>query len=641
LNVGAGYFIATSAGNIDVPASTVGQLISLPLITPTLVTIGGQQIPVVSAGFQYFRFLSPVHNTNFDWAGAVAGYLQGATGQHLVFDVWKNGVNIGTVTFNGNANIRTPFNSGDNYSLAGVLFSGNFDFQLYDIVWLTASVENATAYITYADLKFTSTAIKAYNLLRPKFDSVRGIPNADSTFNIEPFTPARMIQANKDLIAVGVYNQAPGQLTFQTADKNQYVSTTQNGVTITENANIDPHDLGTPLFYPFLLDLDTEVDDLFNDLLQNQANGHIEVIWGKKKLYGYPMKVTSKPAFNESQSWQLLLSTRTNLADLVDLDLDGLIPLQNMDSLIPIYCPVKCVPLEMTLDERFNSASMDEDWFKNRYADWFDNSDYFNPWEQADPIPWQFQSNGLDPVKIQVLDGDGNFVGDPIDVPNVATTALPGSQKLYQLDMALAAFAEGTYYFLITFGIGEGMASWITEPIQVAEKWPNTCLIRYRNSRNYLGVVFSNGYSPCIRIPGKLMRFTPKSKFTQFNSQNQDSEITGAQTYRTWKFQAGNKDSLIPDYTMELLEAIMDLDTVFIDSVQITRDGDAEFNWQTWPGQPKVMGTIDVRRAKNSYANILNTAGQLTDDMSGGYTIESAAFGQSLNGQNLIQTTND
>jgi hypothetical protein len=641
LNIGAGYFIASSAGNIDVPASSTGQLISLPLITATMVTIGGLQIPVVSAGFQYFRFLSPVHNTNFDWIGSVAGYLQGPSGQHLVLDVWKNGVNIGTITYAGNANVRAPFNHGDNTSLAGVLFSGNFDFKMYDIVWLTASVENATVWITYADLKFTSSTIKAYNLLRPAFDSVRGIPNPETAFNIVPFSPARMIDANKDLIAVGIFNQAPGQLTFQTADKNQYLSTTEAGQTITENANIDVHNLGDPLFYPFLLDLDTEVSDLFNDLLQGQANGHIEVICGTKKLYGYPMKVSSKPAYNESQSWQLLVSTRTNLADLVGLDWDGLIPLQNMDSLIPIFCPVKCVPLNMTLDERFNSASMDEDWFKNRYADWFDNSDYFNPWEQDDTIPWQFQSNGLDPVMIQVLDGDGNFVGDPIVVPNVATTSLPGSQKLYQLDMSLEDFEEGCYYFLITFGIGEGMASWISEPIQVAEKWPNTCLVRYRHSRNMLGVVFSNGYSPCIRIPGKLMRFTPKSKYTQFTDQNQDADALGAQAYRTWKFQAGNKDSLIPDYIMEILEAIMDLDTVFVNSVQISRDGDTDWNWQTWTGQPKVLGTIDVRRAKNSYATILNTAGQLTDDMSGGYTVEAAAFGQSLDGQNFIQTTND
>lgn len=640
LNVGAGYFIAASAGNIDIPATSSSRLISLPLITPQHVVIGGLQIPVVSSGFQYFRFLSPVHNTNFDWSGLVAGYTQGPTAEHVTFDVWRNGVNVGTATFPGNSNTKTPYNHGDNSPAANILFSGNFDFQLYDIVWLTASAGNLTAWITAGNLRFTSTAIDAIGLLRPVFDSVRGIPNPQTAFNI-PFSPRRMIEANKALLAVGVYNLAPGQLTFQTADKNQYMSTTAGGVTITENANIDVHDLGDPYFYPFFIDIDTEVDINFADLLSGQANGHIEVIWGTKKIYGYPMEVTSKPAFNESQTWKLLVSKRTNLADLVSLFWDGIIPLQLMDSLISEHCPVHFVPLDYQKDPQDNSTTMDEDWFKNRIADWSANEDFFNPWQQNDTISFQFQSYGLDPVMLQVLDGDGNNVGDPINVPDIVTSALPSNQKLYQLDLALAAFAEGTYYFLLTFGVGEGMASWISEPIEVKAKWPGTVRFKYKHSLNILGTVFANGYNPSFRTYGKIMRFKAKSKYALFNDQNQDADITGAQKYRSWKLQLGHKDSLVPDYVTDLAEAIMDLDTVFIDGNQYTRDGADGWQEQTFPGQPKVIATLDIRKARNTNGNILNTASQLTDDMSGGYTIDPAAFGQSQFGQEMIQVTND
>jgi hypothetical protein len=640
LNVGAGYLHAFSTGNIDIPATSSNQLISLPLITTAVVVPHGtSQIPVVSSGFQYFRYLSPVHDSGFDYTAGFSFWINGGTGLPVRFDMWKNGVNIGTITQNSVGNVYAQFNQPDINGKVPVQFSGHFDFSMYDIIWFTASVDNTNLWINQADFKLTSNSIKAYNLLRKAYDSVRGIPNPESAFNNEEFTPGTMIQQNKGLLAAALFNLAPGQLTFQTADKNQYLSRTTGGKTLTENANIDIHDLGDPLFYPFLLDLDTEVDVNFNDLLNGQANGHIEVLWGDKKLYGYPIQVSSKPAYNESQSWKLLLSTRTNLADLNGLDWDGLIPLQPMDSLIPNLSPVHFVPLDYRQDPRFNGASMDEDWYKNRIADWLENGDFFNPWQQNDTISLQFQSNGLAPVSLQVLDGDGNPVGNPINVPDVTSPALPIGQTLFQLDQPLAGFAEDSYYFLVSFGVGEAMAKWISEPIQVKAKWDDTILIQYKHTRNMLGVVFSGGYSPSYRIHGKVMRFTPKSKYAQFADEQQDMDMLNAFSYRTWKLQIGHKDGLVPDYVLDLMENIMDLDTVFINGTQITRDAEANFEQQTFAGEPKVIATIEIRKAKNSNANILNTAGQLTTDMLAGYTMDPAAFGQSQTGQDMVQTT--
>jgi hypothetical protein len=641
LQVGGTYLVAQSVGNIDIPATSTSQMISLPQITTDFVIPHGTaHIPVVSSGFQYFRFLSPITNAGFDYTAGFSFWINAGTGLPIHFDMWKNGVNVGTFTATSSGNIYVPHNQPDAQGKVPVMFSGHFDFDLYDLIWFTTSVDNTNLWINQADFKLTSNSIKAYSLLRKNYDSVRGIPNPQTAYNIEEFTPRRMFEQNKGLLASALFSLAPGQITFQTSDKNQYLSTTLAGQTITENAAVDVHDLGDPLFYPFLLDLDTEVDVNFNDLLNGQANGHIEVLWGDKKLYGYPIQVSSKPAYNESQSWKLLLSTRTNLADLNGLDWDGLIPLQPMDSLIPNLSPVHFVPLDYQQDPRFNGASMDEDWYKNRIADWLENGDFFNPWQQNDVLSFQFQSNGLTPVSLQVLDGDGNPVGNPINVPDVTSPALPIGQTLFQLDQPLAGFAEGSYYFLVSFGVGEAMAKWISEPIQVKAKWDDTILIQYKHTRNMLGVVFSGGYSPSYRIHGKVMRFTPKSKYAQFADEQQDMDMLNAFSYRTWKLQIGHKDGLVPDYVLDLMENIMDLDTVFINGAQITRDAEANFEQQTFAGEPKVIATIDIRKAKNSNANILNTAGQLTTDMLAGYTVDPAAFGQSLVGQDVTQITN-
>lgn len=625
--VGDGYWSATNAGSTVIPASSTQKLISLPTITATLVA----GLPVVSSGFQYFRFLSNVTNKNFAWTLMIAGYTQGAVSENVRFDLWKNGQKIGTDTFFGTG-ARVQFNP-----LKSVLFNGNLAFENNDLIWITASPTNMHAWVSDGELRFTSQ-IKAYYLLREAFDSVTGIPNPETAYNIA-FTPGRILRANGSLISPVVFNQSPGVLSFQTSDKNPFLSTSKDGLTISERANIDVHDLDSPLFWPFYIEFDTEVPINFADLLYGQANGHIEVLWGEIKLYGFPIQVTSKPAYNEAQSWKLLLSPRSNLSDLKNLDWDGLIPLQPMDSLVPFLSPVHFVPLDYQKADGDDTFTMDEDWFKNRYATWLDNNDFFNPWQQDDTLSFQFQAYNLDPVKIQVLDGDGNYMGAAIAVPNIPTAALPPNQKLYGLDLALSTFDEGQYYFIVTFGIGEGMASWISEPIWVKEKWENTLRFKYKHSRNLLGTVFTEGYNPMFRTHGKITRFTPKSKRTQLVDQPQDVVVTGAVPYRTWKLQIGHEE-LVPDYVTDLMDEIMDLDTVLIDGNQYTRNAEDDWEYQTFPGQPKVIGFLNIRKAKNSGANILNTAGQLTSDMSGGYTLDPAAFGQSIDGQDLVNVQN-
>jgi hypothetical protein len=383
----------------------------------------------------------------------------------------------------------------------------------------------------------------------------------------------------------------------------------------------------------------------FADILNGQANGHIQFPWGNKILSGYPIQVTSKPAYNESQTWKLLCSPRTNLSDLKDLDWDGLIPLQPMDALIPILGPLTWVPLNYTKDPRYNHNYLGEDWYKNRIAGWIENNDVFMPWQWNDKLPLQCQTNGLDPVTVTVLDGDGNIMGAPISIANLATTSLQLPQKLYQQTLLFQDIKDalnledGEYYFLWYMGIGEGQAKWISEGVSLKEKWDNTILLEFKHSRNKLGTVFTEGYLGCLRVPGMIGRYTPKSKFTEFADQPQDLDLLGSVGYDTWKLTIGH-DELIPDYIMQKVDRILLLDTMLIDGNQYTRDSGSAWEQQTFPGESKVIMSIEIRKAKNSDALILNTAGQLTDDMSGGYAIDMAGIGQSQDGQNLVQVTN-
>jgi len=632
LIVGIGYFTAESTGASTIPAGSTQQLVDLPLITSTLVS----GLPVVSYGFQYFRFLSTIGNKDFDWTAGISAYVQGSAGQSATFDVWRNGINLGSFTYNATTGLVRQ-----NSPVGDVLtpnLTGTITFALYDIIWITASATNATVWISNIDLTFTSKSVKVYNLLRPAYSNVAGIPNPETAFNIEDLTPARMLKANSSLLKSTLYNLSPNMLTFQTADKNQFLSTTLDGVTVTERASIDLHDMDDPLFIPLIFEFDTEVPINFADLMNASANGHIEFIYKNKSFYGFPLQVTAKPAMNESQTWKLLCSPKTNLSDLVDLDWDGLNPLMPLDISVPFICPVHVVPLGFTKDPVYHNNMMDQDWFVNRIQAWIDKSNYFSPWQSNEVIPLQIRTGNLSPFTVQILDYKGTPVGSPINIPSITDPSVLAPQLIFQGDVPLTALS-GKYYMLWSIGTGEGTGYFITEGIEVRDDWGcNTLRFDYSNSRNKLATVFTSDYRPCFRVHGQINRYTPKTKFTTFVDQPQDIDLLNAIPYDTWKLEIG-RGSGVPDYIMRKIDRIMALDTVLIEGDQYTRDADAQWEPQTTPGQPKAYMTLDIRRAQNADAITLNTSGQLTTEQQAGYTVNARAFGNNL-GQDLVYVSN-
>ena len=648
LNVN-GYFTAYSTGAVTIDAGQSQQLISLPVVSPVTEDIDGVAVPVVSYGFQYFQFLSPVHDTSFTTSFTVAGYYQGGSGDTTQFNLWRQGQIIGNspvYTATG-AGAAIPFNQGASpgQDAASIFYSQlltfaspqpNISGTAPDLMWITGSVTNMSSWISYINLTMQSGTIKAYGFNRPAFSNVSGIPNPSSAFNIADFTPKQMLLTNGSLLSATLFPLAPAQLTFQTADKNQFLSTTINGVTTQENANINVHDLDAPLFYPFIVEMDTEVPINFADLMNYAANGHIEAIYNGLSVYFFPLEVSSKPAFNESQTWKGLLSPKTNLADLASLESTGLLNLQFMDASIPIICPLHFVPLGYIKPDIYKNYTMDQDWYVNRISQWIDQSNYYAPWQSDESIPLQCQTNGLAPVQAQLLNQQGQAVGSPISFTVVPDPAVASPQTLFQGNIPLTGL-NGVYYVLWTMGTGLATASFISEGINVQPSWDdNTIRLDFSNSRNKLATIFSSGYVGCIRFYGQLNRFVPKSKFTTFVDQPQDIDLLNAIPYDTWTLEIG-RGSGIPDYLIRKIDRIMLLDTVLIDGDQYSRDEDAQMEQNAVQGQPKAYWTLAIRRAQNEEAITLNTSGQLDTYPYGGYTLDASAFGQNSLGQNLIQ----
>lgn len=153
----------------------------------------------------------------------------------------------------------------------------------------------------------------AYKLLRPTYSSITGVAHPDRAFNTLLTPKAAMLENGPLLSSMAHFN--PGAfIEFATGEKNSDLSTTLNGVTLTQKANIQVAELGKPFFYPYYLEFETEVPINFLDIMKVNPHGTIQVTnQHGDTLYGFMWMGSVRPAINDRQKWKLLCSPKTDL----------------------------------------------------------------------------------------------------------------------------------------------------------------------------------------------------------------------------------------------------------------------------------------------------------------------------------------
>jgi hypothetical protein len=476
-----------------------------------------------------------------------------------------------------------------------------------------------------------------YNLKRVNYDAISGLDNPSTAYNIEDLTPTRMLYKWGNYLRSILYSFPNDLLTFQTGDKNYLLSTTLGNKTIFEGGDINIGSLDNPLFFPLYFTFKTQVPDNFTQLLSGTANGHIKFSYNGKSFYGFPVEVKQQFALNPSQTWKLLASPLNNLADLQDLDVDGLnyLDMAGFSTFIPELCPVKFVPLNNILPAQYHFRHMDGWWFSEQVQFYLDSRNYFQKWQQNDIINLQCMTNGLGPVQVQFYDSNGKVVLTD-SLTSTADPAVKAPYILYQKSFGLGAFAEGVYYIVITAGTGGTITQFISEGLFIKADWPETLLFEYSNSRNKQSTIFTSGWSGSIRAEGWLDGFTPNAHFSTYEDQPADVVIINGIPYRTHQLNIGNQWDATPPWLIDKLSRIILLDNVLCDGLGITRNGDKEFSRIDIPGVARKFWTLEIREAKNRDGITLSTDGALDANVTVEYNINTKGFGIGDNGDNVV-----
>lgn len=157
-----------------------------------------------------------------------------------------------------------------------------------------------------------------YHLRRADYSSITGVISGNTLFNIEDLTPKRLLLTNGDYLHSCLYGFEGTELAFQTSEKNSLLSTTLNGVTIQENANVPVESLAPAYFIPVIFEFDTKVPFNLVEILSDFPNKCFQFTYNGNQYTGFNMKVGIAPNDNSTQQFTLLSTINNDLKKLIN-----------------------------------------------------------------------------------------------------------------------------------------------------------------------------------------------------------------------------------------------------------------------------------------------------------------------------------
>lgn len=231
---------------------------------------------------------------NISFAGIVA-----TTNAQAILDIYVNNIHVNSFP-----------NSG-----GGMLFGGNINLNTGDVIKfvLVSSIPAIT--LTGFTVQFDLTINFTKRLYRfPNQSSiVTGLKYPASAFNIR-LSPKRCLYNHGAWLRGIMQPYDSSKITFQTSTKNTIIA---NG--IDERTDVTIGNLDINYFLPFYVQFETIVPQtLWQTINNNGLKGFVQFNYKGNTYKGYIIDAAQKPADDESQTFNLLLTYDNNLNNLIN-----------------------------------------------------------------------------------------------------------------------------------------------------------------------------------------------------------------------------------------------------------------------------------------------------------------------------------
>lgn len=589
-------FVTISGANIPVLPGTFQQLLSMPNIVPEAdpFTPGTSNL---QCGYQYFVFNSLVPNTGFLLNLNVEGFTEGENAD-LIYKIFINGVI--------QPDMLTVHGSVPRTSFAQSLFLPVRNYQLGDIIFISVNATGNSLFAqnTAAYLFLTSNYIQAFALNRPAYTSISGVPlnvvditGAGAPYNVE-LSPKSNYLRWKDYIKSCFMDVVTGNMTNAVLSKNQYLQRSIGGVTIIERSDESILN-ATRLFYPIPLKMKTNIPINFADLMSASINTHIHATFMGNDFYFFAEKISQKPALNESQEWEVLLSPKTDLSIFANINQFKQPDMGPNSIRVSPSSPVQFVPFNRALPAKYHTYNRNQFLFAEQLNKWFEQSGYCQPWQIGDPINLQFITNELDPIYYRVFAKDGTLAYGPTDLNTIASPAISNPYILWQKIIDTTGWDAGCYYIVISSPTAGDLL--ISECQDVEIDQPETVLVEGFSTSNTQGLVFDGNtvYRPSFRVEGGFdNNFKQKYVSKVYIDQPQDIQMLNAIPFEVTTLYLKGWGG-VPDYMAKKTLRYLLMNSSMLEGEGFTLNEGSEMDITFTKGAPKKLYKIEIRPTKN------------------------------------------
>lgn len=301
---------------------------------------------------------------------------------------------------------------------------------------------------------------------------------------------------------------------------------------------------------------------------------------------------------------------------------------------IPFLNPVRFVELDTVELPQYLTKHFDDYWFKEQLQLYETVVDFKQKFQTSDTIYLQFEAN-FAAIQMQVIDCEQNVLLTQSATQIRANKYMAG-YYVYELTLSLAAFDPGTIYLKLNLGLGSKFM--ISEPIEVAEIWPNTVLFQYSHSKYHGDVIFETGIVFGFRCEAVIRRLDPASERTFYRDQKQNPSTLKVRPYRSFELGIGHLTG-IPDWYIDKMDWIWSCDNVLLDGKSFAVLDDSKFDDQEIHKQYALRHwTLNIQEGINRASKIIGVDVNPNKKLMIVYQIDGTVFGDlsAQAGSNLV-----
>ena len=409
--------------------------------------------------------------------------------------------------------------------------------------------------------------VTGYKLNRPAFSSITGVTDT-SVFNTA-FSPKRMLINYYPMLSAMFSKQQLDNILFQKAGQNSALTTTLNGVTIIEAADVAVSSLGKPIAILENVEIKTIALQSFAKVFENFSNGGVvKFSYKGTDMYALPIgQMTMDNIRSNTQNWKLLLAPINSYSSLLNLYKNGLIIKLMQNSMFHSDLnTLHMVEYNFQENPRYNFKGLYQDWFENRNSAWVLNPSYLQKLQRNDLLKDQIIANGIGTASLKMYRCLDATLIDTFQYNPVVPQILNPPDVVLEVVIDLTQYAEDQYFFVLC--VGELNVS-ISERIETKDKWNGTILIESSNTLNKVGFFYSTGIKTLLRVEGIVKKLQPLVNSIGATSESGNRELLYSLSSKKREIRFGTAYGL-PDYLyLKVADALIQ-DTLSIEGVYYT-----------------------------------------------------------------------